>query len=186
MATPKTVCIIMMVKNESHCVTETLASTLSFANEYIICDIGSTDNTIDVCNNFFEEHKIKGQIFELEWRNLAYNYTLTLQLGKVYTKSDYLWLIDADDLVHGTPNLYGLNYDAYLVKFNKDFGTYLGLQLFSTKLEWKHIGMPGYNTIADETMKYTQSTLEGNYHIGSRQVDDRYKNIDRKVISPNN
>jgi len=171
-----TICIIIMCKDEEHCILETLESTLPYATEYIICDTGSTDNTINVCENFFKNNNIKGQIFHHEWKNFGYNYTILYQLGHTHSKSEYLWQIDADDLVCGKMDIGNLTKDWYMLKFGKDF-IYERKQILKNTIEWKHVGViHGYIDIADENIKPSAGKIGGNYYIDSRRLSSRHKN----------
>lgn len=175
------ICVILMVKDEEHCILETLNSTLRYASEYIICDTGSTDGTIDVCNKFFETNNIKGQIFHHEWKNFGYNYTILYQLGKRHSTCEYLWQIDADDIVCGNMKIENLYEDAYSLKFGKTF-TYRRPQILSNRIEWKHVGViHGYTTPADITYDHSVGTIDGDYYIDSRRLGNRHKNIDPKI-----
>ena len=42
-----TLCLCMIVKNESHIILETLSSVRKYIDYWVICDTGSTDNTVD-------------------------------------------------------------------------------------------------------------------------------------------
>ena len=61
LGTPK-ICLNMIVKNESKVILRLLNSVLPIVDSYCICDTGSTDNTIEVIENFFNEHNIQGKI----------------------------------------------------------------------------------------------------------------------------
>ena len=45
-----TICLNMIVKNESKIITRLFDSVLSIIDTYCICDTGSNDNTIDIEN----------------------------------------------------------------------------------------------------------------------------------------
>jgi glycosyltransferase involved in cell wall biosynthesis len=80
----------MIVKNESHVVISTLeniCSKISF-DYWVICDTGSTDNTINLIKDFFKLRDIKGELHEDEWIDFGTNRTLAL--NKAYNKTDYL------------------------------------------------------------------------------------------------
>lgn len=60
----KTVCLNMIVKNESHIIEKTLTmltNKIKF-DYWVICDTGSTDATPSIILNFFKEKNIKGGI----------------------------------------------------------------------------------------------------------------------------
>ena len=89
-----TICLNMIVKNESQIIERLLSSVVSIIDSYCICDTGSTDDTIDIIETFFEKHKIDGKIFEEPFRDFGYNRSYALK--KAEGMSDYVLLLDAD------------------------------------------------------------------------------------------
>ena len=89
-----TLCLNMIVRNESKIITRLLNSVLSIIDFYCICDTGSTDDTIEVITKFFQKNNIPGIIFSEPFKNFGYNRTVSLQ--KCAGKSDYVLLLDAD------------------------------------------------------------------------------------------
>jgi glycosyltransferase involved in cell wall biosynthesis len=92
----------MIVKNESKVITRLLESVYPLINSYCICDTGSTDNTIEIIETFFEKQNIPGKIVKEPFRDFGYNRTFALEaaadkhdpvLGGL---ADYLLLLDAD------------------------------------------------------------------------------------------
>lgn len=88
------ICLNMIVKNESKIIERLLKSTLSVIDTYCICDTGSTDNTQEIITNFFDKHNIKGKIVNEPFKNFCHNRNFALKacLGM----SDYVLLLDAD------------------------------------------------------------------------------------------
>lgn len=173
-----TICVLIMCKDEEHCILDTLNSTLPYTSEYIICDTGSTDNTIGVCNDFFRNNNIKGQIFQHEWKNFGYNYTVLYQLGYEHSKADYIWQIDADDIICGKMEIGELKEDAYFLKFGQKF-TYVRQQISSNKIKWKHVGVIHGYIASDDEKPYSKGEIQGDYYIDSRRNGSRHKNIDK-------
>ena len=97
----ETICLNMIVKNEGHIIADTLRKLCDIIkfDYWVICDTGSTDNTIDVIQNFFKNENIEGEIFMNEWKDFAYNRSIALM--NAYNKTDYLFLFDADDEIIG-------------------------------------------------------------------------------------
>jgi len=89
-----TICLNMIVKNESRIITRLLSSVLPIIDTYLICDTGSTDNTPQIITDFFNEHGILGEIVFEPFRNFGYNRTFALQ--KARGKATYALLLDAD------------------------------------------------------------------------------------------
>jgi len=97
------ICLNMIVKNESKIIIRLLNSVLPIIDYYCICDTGSTDNTIDIIKNFFDEHKITGKITNEPFKDFGYNRTFSLQKCSDLP-ADYLLLLDAD-MVLETKNI---------------------------------------------------------------------------------
>lgn len=55
--------VVMIVKNEAHCLRDCLASVQSTADEIVVGDTGSTDATKEIAAEF------AAKVFDLEWRN---------------------------------------------------------------------------------------------------------------------
>lgn len=89
-----TLCLNMIVKNESKIITRLLESVLPVIDCYCICDTGSTDNTVDLIQEFFNNKNINGKIVNEPFKNFAHNRNFALQacLGM----SDYVLFLDAD------------------------------------------------------------------------------------------
>jgi len=117
-----TICLNMIVKNESKIITRLLQSVLPIIDCYCICDTGSTDNTEEVIVNFFKNHKITGKIIKEPFKNFAYNRNHALKA--CVGMSDYVLLLDADMLLQITnfKKDFLLNYDTcFILQGNVDF-----------------------------------------------------------------
>jgi len=91
---PPTLCLNMIVKNESAIIERMLESVSSIIDTYCICDTGSTDNTIDVITSFFSKKNIPGTIVCEPFQNFAHNRNFAMQ--SCMNMSDYILLMDAD------------------------------------------------------------------------------------------
>ncbi len=89
-----TICLNMIVKNESKIITRLFDSVLKIIDCYCICDTGSTDNTVEVIQNYFSEKNIPGKIVYEPFVNFEYNRNFALK--QCVGMSDYVLLIDAD------------------------------------------------------------------------------------------
>lgn len=90
----KTLCLNMIVKNESKIITRALESVKDHIDYYVISDTGSTDNTKELITEYFKTHNIKGEIHDHKWKNFCHNRTLALKAAQ--GKTDYILLMDAD------------------------------------------------------------------------------------------
>ena len=94
---PKTLCLNMIVKNESARIERALASAAPYINSFVIVDTGSTDDTITKIAKFFEGRKIPGMLGKAEFKDFAQARNLALQGARgAPVAADYILLMDAD------------------------------------------------------------------------------------------
>jgi len=121
------ICLVMIAKNESHIVTNaSLPCLTGFIDAWVIDDTGSTDNTIDLIKEFFNEAKIKGEMHETPWRGFNYNRTVNLRHAEEYIRNNrksheiwYMFTMDADDLIYGG-NVHEYNKSVEIQQFKID------------------------------------------------------------------
>ena len=175
----KTICLNMIVKNESHIIASTLQNILDHIqiDYWVISDTGSTDNTIEIITAFFREKNIPGEIFHDEWKDFGHNRTKMLE--HAFNKTDYVFIFDADDLMCGnamlSPNSSSvLTKDAYYIPFENPI-SYHRLILVSNRMRWKYVGVL-HEYIVNIDPLTTQDYLSGDYYINSRRLGSRSKN----------
>ena len=173
--TTKTICLNMIVKNEEHIIESTLVNILQNMqiDYWVISDTGSTDNTMNIIRNFFSKNNINGELFQDEWVNFGYNRTKALEYA--YNKTDYLFIFDADDLIHGNIKLpTPFDKDLYQIQFENPV-LYHRAILISNRMEWKYMGVL-HEYICNIGPIASEEYLLGDYHIQSRRLGDRSKN----------
>ena len=108
-------CLNMIVRNESKIITRLLQSVLPIIDTYLICDTGSTDDTISIIKNFFDSQGILGEIITEPFKNFGYNRTVGLRAAR--GKATYALLLDADMIfkIEPTFNKQALTADSYLI-----------------------------------------------------------------------
>ena len=89
-----TLCLNMIVKNESKIITRLFDSVINIIDCYCICDTGSTDNTVELIKSYFENKNIPGTIVSEPFKNFAHNRNFALK--SAIGMSDYILLMDAD------------------------------------------------------------------------------------------
>jgi tetratricopeptide (TPR) repeat protein len=89
-----TLCLNMIVKNESKIITRLLDSVSNFIDCYCICDTGSTDNTTELITEYFDSKNITGKIVFEPFKDFAHNRNFSLQ--SCIGMSDYIIFLDAD------------------------------------------------------------------------------------------
>lgn len=172
-----TICLNMIVKNEENNIKTCLENIVSYINidYWVICDTGSTDNTMNIISEFFATRDISGKLIQDEWINFAHNRTVALE--HAYNKTDYVLLFDADDKFEGTLSLpTRLTCDKYLMKFGDNVFFYRPC-LISNKIKWEYIGiLHEYLSSKDITMAITSGVIDGEYFINFGTHGCRSKN----------
>lgn len=110
----KTICLNMIVKNESHVIRRCLESVKGLIDYWVIVDTGSTDGTQKIIREFLQD--IPGELHERPWVNFGHNRNEALAFAR--GKADYFLFIDADDylLFSETFSLPKLDKDFYMVQ----------------------------------------------------------------------
>jgi glycosyltransferase involved in cell wall biosynthesis len=175
-----TICLNMIVKNESHIIEKTLSNlcdkiTFSY---WVICDTGSTDNTPELIKNFFKNKNIPGQLFYDKWVNFAHNRTIALE--KAFNKTDLLLVFDADDELCGDITMPSTtNYDEYHMKFGSPSGTnYTRVLLINNKKRFQYLSVIHEYIMCKESVS-TSTVVEGNYYVVSGRGGNRSKDPDK-------
>jgi tetratricopeptide (TPR) repeat protein len=96
-----TICLNMIVKNESKVILRLLQSVLPLIDGYCICDTGSTDNTIELIEQFFKENNKPGKIIREPFQDFGYNRSFAAKACANIPGMDYLLLLDADMVLTG-------------------------------------------------------------------------------------
>ena len=172
-----TLCLVMIVKNEAHIITDTLRHLLKYIpiNTWSICDTGSTDSTKEDIVRFFAEHGIPGKIHDTEWKDFGHNRSVAFEMAA--DSADYSFVWDADDSIQGDfvfPK--NLHADWYKFMFGNSGGfRYSRCQLFSNRKRWKYLGVlheyPACMEACDSPVE-----VGGNYYFVSGRSGARNKN----------
>lgn len=155
----------MIVKNEAAIITRLLESVIGFIDTFCICDTGSTDNTIEIAEDFFRKHSIVGKIIREPFRNFEYNRTFSLKQCWGMSDADYMLLLDADMVfvpgsqiidMHAWKN--GLKADAYSIFQGSSSFYYKNIRLL------KNTGKFVYRGVTHEYIHcnddYTSETID--------------------------
>jgi tetratricopeptide (TPR) repeat protein len=176
-----TVCLNMIVKNESHIIEKTLNNIVSKIkiDYWVISDTGSTDNTKELIIQFFKTTGIPGELVQHPWSNFGYNRTKALEYA--FNKTDYLFIFDADDEIIGDLKFpVSLERDKYFLTFGTDF-SYVRPLLVNNRKRWIFEGvLHEYLTNAiGETCEAGGPTITGNYYLQSNRLGSRSNDPDK-------
>jgi len=187
-----TVCLNMIVKNESAVIKRCLDSVKPVIDYWVVVDTGSTDGTQEIIKDYLKD--IPGELHERPWRNFGENRTEALQLAK--GKCSYILFMDADDVLKFTDKIEfpPLTSDLYnMWRGSEDF-TYQKPQLVKDSLPWKWVGVTHeylgcdapYTSTLLETVRYVTGS-GGHRSQGSRKFLENIKLLeDGLKKEPNN
>lgn len=165
-----TICLNMIVRNEAHVVHEVLDCVAPYISSWVIVDTGSEDGTQDIIRKHMANLGIPGELHERPWKHFGHNRSEALELAAGH--ADYIWVIDADDLVVGTPDFSQLTADSYTVRYGHEDGfTYWRQQIFRDGLPWRYVGV--VHEFIECTEPYQNQRLQGDYYIESRRLGGR-------------
>lgn len=159
-----TICLNMIVKNESKIITRCLESVLPIIDTYCICDTGSTDNTSQVIQDFFNKHDISGIVFHEPFQNFGYNRTVALQ--KTKGMATYSLLVDADMILQISPDFQKsqLTHDIYSIVQKNPSIEYSNVRLIKTDADATCVG------VTHEYYDVPRGKSEG--HLKTLWIDD--------------
>lgn len=153
------ICLNMIVKNESKIIERLMLSVLPLIDSYCICDTGSTDNTVELIETFFEKHNIPGKIVTEPFQDFGYNRTFALKACNGLANADYLLLMDADMKMRINPALNiaelknSLTQGAYYIYQGSDTFFYKNVRILKNDPEYSYWG------VTHEFVKTPQGTV---------------------------
>ena len=149
-----TLCLNMIVKNESRIIKRLFDSVSSIIDSYCICDTGSTDNTIEIIENYFKQKGISGKIVKEPFKNFCYNRNFALQA--CIGLSDYVLFLDADMIleVKNFDKTILNKAESFIILQGNDSFYYQNLRIVRNNGLYKYVGVtheyidtPSTNTI---------------------------------------
>lgn len=178
-----TICLNMIVKNEAHVICRCLASVKPFIDYWVIVDTGSSDGTQELIQDTLKD--LPGELYERPWKDFGHNRTEALRLAQ--GRADYLFIIDADEVVV-TPSGFqmpALSADGYLLLHSDASISYWRLGMVASSLNWYYVGVLHEYLTCD--MDYHSELLPGlkvvGYYDGGRNTDPIQKYVnDARIL----
>jgi len=140
--------LILMIKNESKILQRCLQAVENVVDCFCILDTGSTDNTVEIANDFLKTHT--GCVTVEPWQNFGYNRTVSFQNAQKYVQDELKWnlrdtyglLLDADMMfVPGTLRQQKLDKPGYrLIQINGSL-EYYNQRIVRMDHPWKCVGV---------------------------------------------
>ena len=136
-----TVCLSMIIKNESAIICRLLDSVKEIIDYACICDTGSTDNTISVVKQYFEENNLNGCVITKEFVDFSTNRNYALEEAKKH--GDYILLLDADMKLMNVDKFDKKDLDGrgFSLKQCGSKLVYYNLRLVPSNVESKYVGV---------------------------------------------
>lgn len=135
----KTICLNMIVKNESHVIKRCLDSVKPIIDYWVIFDTGSTDGTQEIIKECLKG--IPGELHERPWVNFEHNRNEALKAGRY--KADYLFFFDADERLVLTEPLDKSSWDKdfYMIKAKGEGTDFFHPNLINNDSGWHWTGV---------------------------------------------
>lgn len=180
------ICLNMIVRNEAHIVHEALDAVAPYISSWVIVDTGSTDGTQDVIRTHMQRLAIPGELHERPWHNFGHNRSEALALAQ--GNGDYIWVMDADDTIVGTPDFTDLQADVYAMRIGEadedNFFMYSRFMLFRDGLPIHYVGVVHEYPTWEAPL--SSADLGGDYyvecrHLGGREGAQKYER-DRDLL----
>lgn len=199
-----TICLNMIVKDESHVIERCLNQMLPYIDSYCIVDTGSKDNTPQLIEKFMNERAIPGKVVihsfqtcechasderatiiykgvETPYFDFGKNRTYALQ--QCYGMSDYVFVMDADDTIVGQIPLDWNKLevaDNYSLKIGGPNFTYFRPLIFRNDPTYAYQFKCPLHEFLDSKMAHKRVNIHGDYRIshgidgGRGQDPDKY------------
>jgi hypothetical protein len=178
----QTVCLNMIVKNESAVIRRCLDSVRPIIDRWVIVDTGSTDGTQDIIREHL--HDLPGELHERPWRDFAHNRSEALEFAR--GKSDYTLIIDADDTLEVAPDasLSALTADFYTIEIDDAGTVYRRTQLMRSALPWRYEGVLHEYPACDgaSSSAHLSAVRMQRNHDGARRRDPETYRRDAAVL----
>ena len=136
-----TLCLNMIVKNEAKIIERILTSVVSLIDTYCICDTGSTDDTVEIINSFFEKRGMEGVVVSTPFKNFQYNRNFAI--SKCIGLSDYILVLDADMIlkIGSFDKQLLLQADSFNILQGSEEFSYVNTRIFKNNGLYKYIGV---------------------------------------------
>ena len=168
----KTICLNMIVKDESEVIERCLSSVKGLIDYWVIFDTGSKDGTQEIIKNYLKD--IPGELHQSKWVDFEHNRNEALMAAK--NKGDYLLLIDADEIWQYADNfaLETLDKDFYYAIVRQlGAADIKRISLVNNHLNWKWNGV--LHEVIECPQAKTVGVLKGVMNICNAAVGARTK-----------
>jgi tetratricopeptide (TPR) repeat protein len=142
----QTLCLCMIVKNESRVIERCLESVRPLIDYWVISDTGSTDGTQDLVRKVLDG--IPGELHEEPWVDFGHNRTTNIQ--HAHGKADYLLTLDADHVMRQDAPLPRLTAGSYMLRYDAPGTQHRFKHLMRGDWLWRYEGVTHEYPCTDE------------------------------------
>ena len=142
--------LTIMIKNEEKIIKRCIENALCIADAICISDTGSTDNTVNILNEYMPTLKIPTKLAQHEWKDFGYNRTKSFHEAQAFCKElkwnsnkTYSLLLDADMKFVMTPefNKNSLTENGYRIIQKNPNIEYYNTRFIRIGFPWKCVGV---------------------------------------------
>ena len=180
----KTICLNMIVKNESSVIRRCLDSAVPIIDYWVIVDTGSSDNTQQIIQDHMRERGIPGELHERPWKNFCHNRNEALELAR--DKADFVFFLDADEFISYNDGfkLPDLDKDCYYMNLRYGSFKWGRILLANNHLIWKWVGV--LHEVLEIPSEATSGTIDDAHIVctteGARSKDPQKYQKDAQVL----
>lgn len=144
----------MIVKNEEKNIVRCLDSVIDLIDTFCICDTGSTDNTVKIIMDYFQNKpNIKGELCFKKFISFDVNRNFCLEQSK--DLGDYILFLDADMVLEHSSNKDDLILDYYYVFQESRDNIFKNIRIIKNNINFKYYG------VTHEFLQTTNQNLKG-------------------------
>ena len=142
----QTLCLCMIVKNESLVIERCLEAVRPLVDYWVISDTGSTDGTQDLIRKVLDG--VPGELHEEPWVDFGHNRTRNIQHAR--GKADYLLTLDADHVMRQDAPLPRLTAGSYMLRYDTPGTQHRFKHLMRGDWPWRYEGVTHEYPCTDE------------------------------------
>ena len=141
--------LLLMIKNESKIIERCIGRALEHVDAICILDTGSTDNTVEVCNNFLSASKKPFKVSVEPFKNFGYNRTVSFEKAQELCKelgwnaeNTYAMAVDADMIIKPSPEFknFEMTVPGYSAIQHNGELKYYNNRFMQCSYDWKCVG----------------------------------------------
>ena len=154
--------LTLMIKNESKIIERCIGRALQHVDAVCILDTGSTDNTVEVCNNCLISSNKPFKLSVEPFKNFGYNRSISFQKAQELcnelgwdTDTTYAMAVDADMIIKPSPEFknFKMTVPGYTVIQQNSNLKYYNNRFMRCSYDWKCVGATHEYWSGDPTEK---------------------------------